>query len=114
MSKYMSLMPPRQRKRQVTEDLIDAIEGVVGVVPNDTRRILRLLIHDDVIDATRLYLDEVGNSNACLVYDPPWDCIKESDEKYETLHYGMMPGLRHDYAWDDQWCERCLKRKGTR
>lgn len=89
------------------EELISEIEAVLGLIPSQTRLILNLLVHPDVIDYTKRYIKAKDEAAKCTLFKPPWDCIKEAEARYENVSFGGVGGSDMEF---DSWCVACRKR----
>lgn len=89
------------------EDLVDHIQGVLGYLPENTRHILRILAHPQVIEYTQEYFGKLDNKTRCLRYDPPWSCVRESEARYENIKHGWTGAPGPDGGTQDLWCPNC-------
>lgn len=87
------------------EDLIDEVKATFGSEPGDLRRVLTALAHPDVIEYTRRYFVNLGNTHTCLHYEAPWNCASVTESNYDALVVAWQgPGTNTIF---DEWCEPC-------
>lgn len=91
------------------EDLIESIQEVLGRLPAETRLLIKILAHPDVIAYTNRYFSVLDPRTMCLTYEAPWNCVKEAEARYQTIHEGWLGGI----GIDTSWCENCRKKVMT-
>lgn len=89
------------------EDLVDHIQGILGHLPENTRYILKVLAHPQIIEYTQEYFGKLDNKTRCLRYDPPWSCVREAEARYENVKYGWTAAPGTDGGTQDLWCANC-------
>jgi hypothetical protein len=90
------------------EDLIDAMSSILGLTPQNTRLILNVLVHPDIIEETKAYIRANDFASLCEKFQAPWDCAKEAEAKFENQKHGWLgAGTSMEFDW---WCEPCRKR----
>lgn len=89
------------------EALLDQMLAIAGRLPAETRYILKLLTHPEIVEHAQIYFNQFNYDKRCLRYSPPWSCRLESEAKYENIIYGWTgaPGGKTQ----DSWCENCKK-----
>ena len=99
----------RLSRSESKEDLIDAIRSALGVEPSGVRLAITALSHPDVIDETLKYFKEIDVKHMCLIYSYPWNCVRETEAKFETIRQDIAgAGLSGDF--DELWCRPCRER----
>lgn len=91
---------------RMRNQLLEKVSEVVGYEPPGFRQVLRVLTHPEVAPFSAKYIGALDKSSACTIYEPPWNCAKESEAKYENLKYGWIAGDNYT----DHWCDNCEKR----
>lgn len=91
------------------EDLIDGIKELVGQEPIGLRVLLRVLSHPDIVAEVARYFAGLDVTQRCLNYEPPWNCAKEAEARYENVKYGWLGGAG-GIGFDESWCDNCRKR----
>lgn len=86
-----------------------ALESVFGRTPPGLSQLLDALVKPDVINATASYLYAHDVNRACRLYEAPWDCLKESEARWENVreHNQITSGGMMEF---DYWCENCRVR----
>lgn len=88
------------------EEVIKKIETILGRVPDNTRTILNVLVHPDVINTTKRYIHVHDRSDLCQRYAAPWSCVREAEARFENLRLGWL-GAASDVLDEIEWCEPC-------
>lgn len=91
------------------EDLIEVLQNIFGHIPQETRLVLKMLGHPNVIGHTKSYINKIDTSSRCTNYEPPWSCAREAEAKYENIKYGWL-GAGAGVGFEDWWCDNCRKR----
>lgn len=91
------------------EDLIEQMTRIVGHVPIGTRDLLNVLIHPDLIEYTKKYINAQDEGGRCLFYEYPWSCAKEAEANYKNIKYGWLGGAS-GIGFDETWCDNCRKK----
>lgn len=89
------------------EELISTIQELVGYLPLNTRDVLNILVHPEIIDVTKSFVKAMDKAGRCQKYIAPWSCAKEAEARYENIKYGWLAAGDLQYEW---WCEPCRKR----
>lgn len=89
------------------EELIDLIMSITGSLPPQTRYILRVLSHPEVVAHARAYFNSVDTTSRCTRYEAPWSCAQEAEARFENVKYGW---LGSGGVVDEWWCENCRRR----
>lgn len=90
------------------EALIQQMGRVVGYVPLGTRDLLNVLIHPDLIEFTKRYIESKDDASRCLAFDAPWNCAREAEARYENIKFGWLAG--NGVGFSEWWCENCRKK----
>jgi hypothetical protein len=87
--------------------LLEQMLAVAGRLPADTRYILKLMTHPDIVEHAQVYFNKFNYDTRCLRYSPPWSCRLESEAKYENIIHGWT-GVEGGRT-QDSWCVNCQK-----
>lgn len=90
-------------------NLVEQITEIVGYEPPGLKSLLRVMSHPDVVSKAVAYLSLMDESTRCLNYEPPWNCARESEARYENIKYGWLGGTTA-MGLSDWWCEPCRKK----
>lgn len=92
--------------QHMREDLVDKVISLVGHEPPGIRVLLRTLSHPDIVKDARLYFDSMDASSRCTKYEPPWNCAREAEARYQNIKYGWTGGAG-GIGFDESWCDNC-------
>lgn len=93
------------------EELISGIESILGLTPANTRLILNVLAHPELIEHTKRYIRSKDYASRCTKYETPWDCIKEAEAKFENIKFGWLGSGNSSVELSLDWlCEACHRR----
>lgn len=90
------------------EDLLEQMLAVAGRLPAETRYILKLLTHPDIVEHAQVYFNQFNYDKRCLRYAPPWSCRLESEAKFENIVFGWG-GAPEGNGTHNSWCDNCKK-----
>jgi hypothetical protein len=91
------------------EQLIERVKDLMGYEPPGIRVLLRVLSHPDIVTDTVAYFQPLDKSSACTQYEPPWNCARESEARYENIKYGWL-GAGNGVGYSEWWCDPCKKK----
>lgn len=91
------------------EDLVDRVTELMGAEPLGIRPMLRALAHPQIVQHAVRYFQSLDESTKCLKYEPPWNCAREAEAKYENIKYGWFGGA-NGIGFDESWCENCRRK----
>ena len=89
------------------EALLEQMLAVAGRLPAETRYILKLLTHPEIVEHAQVYFSQFNYDTRCTRYSPPWSCRLESEAKYENIFHGWT-GVEGGRT-QDSWCDNCKK-----
>lgn len=89
------------------ETLLRKVEELIGFIPAETRALLKILAHPDVISDTKEYFNAMDENTRCRIYESPWSCARESEARYENIKFGWTGA---PMGFDESWCEPCRRK----
>jgi len=89
------------------KQVIKAFGEVTGRTPANLNAILKILAHPDIITQARAYLQANDTTDACQKYQPPWNCLMESEANAQNFSPGWA---REIHEVMENWCVNCRDR----